>query len=143
MRDTFNLAAMHDELVRDEGRRHLPYHDTAARLSIGIGRNLTDKGITDAEIDFMFEHDLSDAADDLDRNIAWWRSLDAVRQRVMLNMTYNMGWPSFSMFARFFSAMRQSRWDDAAIEMISSRWATQVGDRAKRLEQMVRTGVAV
>jgi lysozyme len=90
----------------------------------------------------MFANDSDSAAADLDRHVAWWRTLDPARQRVLLNMCFNMGWPVFSQFARFFSAVAQHRWDDAAIEMLASRWATQVGDRATRLATVMRTGTA-
>lgn len=142
MPDTYDAAALRDELSRDEGRRHKPYYDGRMRTSIGIGRDLDDVGISDAEIDFLFSNDVASCERDLDHNIGWWRTLDPVRQRVMLNLCFNMGWTRFGLFARFFSAVHQHRWDDAALEMIASRWHTQVGDRALRLEAMMRTGKA-
>lgn len=143
MSDSFDLNAMRAELTRDEGRRRFPYYDTGQRITAGVGRNLSDVGLRDDEIDLMLNNDIFGATADLDHNLPWWRTLDPVRQRVMVNMDMNLGWPKFSQFARFFSAVNQHRWDDAALELIASRWAVQVGDRARRLEVMMRTGVAV
>jgi lysozyme len=140
MSDTFDLAQMRTELARDEGRRKYPYADTGMKLTVGVGRNLTDRGLRDDEIDYLLANDIHAAAADLDHNLPWWRTLDPVRQRVMLNLCFNMGWGTFSQFARFFSAMNQHRWDDAAVELIASKWHAQVGDRARRLESMIRTG---
>lgn len=140
--DTFRLPLLKAELARDEGRRRFPYYDTGMRVTIGCGRNLADVGLRDDEIDYLLDNDIAQATSALDHNLGWWRSLDAVRQRVMLNMCFNMGWTNFSQFARFFSATYQRRWDDAAAEMLSSRWAGQVGDRAKRLAAMMQTGIA-
>jgi len=112
------------------------------RCTIGVGRNIDDNGLREDEIDYLLTNDLHAAMADLDHNLPWWRSLDPVRQRVMANMMFGMGWPTFSQFARFFSAVHQHRWSDAATEMINSRWHNQVGDRALRLEQMMRTGNA-
>lgn len=143
MSDTFDMAQMRAELTRDEGRRRFPYYDTGRKISIGVGRNLDDVGLREDEIDYLLTNDLHDAAAVLDHNVPWWRLLDPVRQRVLLSMQINMGWGAFGQFARFFSAVNQHRWDDAAMEMIASRWAVQVGDRAKRLETMMRTGQPV
>jgi len=142
MPDTYDAAALRAELSRDEGRRHRPYYDGRMRTTIGVGRNLDDTGVSDSEVDLMLANDIARSERDLDHHLSWWRQLDAVRQRVLLNMAFNMGWPTFSQFARFFSAVHQHRWDDAALEMIASRWHTQVGERALRLEQMMRTGTA-
>ena len=143
MSDTFDMAQMRAELTRDEGRRRFPYYDQGNRMTIGVGHDIADVGLNDACIDFILGEDICSAAADLDHNIPWWRLLDPVRQRVLLNMAFNLGWPKFSQFARLFSAVNQHRWDDAALEMIASRWAVQVGDRAKRLETMMRTGQPV
>lgn len=140
--DTFDLSRLREELARDEGRRPFPYYNSGLRVTIGIGRNLHDVGLRDDEIDYLLSNDIGQAVSALDHNLGWWRTLDAVRQRVMLNMCFNMGWAVFSQFARFFSAVYQKRFDDAAAEMAASKWAGEVGDRAKRLEAMMRTGVA-
>ncbi len=140
--DTFDMAAMKAELTRDEGSRRFPYYDSGNRMTVGVGRDISDNGLRPDEISLMLDNDIRGAAADLDHNIPWWRTLDPVRQRAMLNLCFNLGWSKFAQFPRFFSAMHQARWDDAAIELIGSRWHTQVGDRATRIEEMVRTGRA-
>ena len=86
----YDAAALKAELMRDEGRKYRIYTDTVGKVSGGIGRNLTDKGFRDNEIDLMYENDRAETEAWLDRNLPWWRALDPVRQRVMMNMAFNM-----------------------------------------------------
>lgn len=143
MNDTYDINQLQIELRRDEGWRQFPYYDTDKNESIGCGRNLTARGVSDSEILLMWTHDVEDVEAALDRNLSWWRGLDPVRQRVLLNLGFNLGWGGLSQFARFLSAMHQGRWNDAAQELVNSRWHSEVGARALRLEAMVRTGEAV
>ncbi|MDR6500302.1 GH24 family phage-related lysozyme (muramidase) [Burkholderia ambifaria] len=134
--DTLKLKA---ELTRDEDRRYRIYTDTVGKVSGGIGRNLTDKGFRDNEIDLMYQNDIAETEAWLDRNLSWWRSLDPVRQRVLMNMAFNMQGKLLG-FRNFLAAAQRGDWGTAAAEMLDSLWARQVGDRAKRLASMMRSG---
>ncbi|MBU9593449.1 glycoside hydrolase family protein [Burkholderia multivorans] len=127
------------ELSRDEGRRLKPYVDTVGKTTIGVGRNLTDVGITDAECDLLLSNDIDRTVAWLDRNLPWWRQLDAVRQRVIVNMAFNMG-GSLLTFTNTLSAMKRGDYASAADGMLNSLWARQVGARATRLANMMRSG---
>ncbi|MCA8339822.1 glycoside hydrolase family protein [Burkholderia multivorans] len=127
------------ELSRDEGRRLKPYVDTVGKTTIGVGRNLTDVGITDAECDLLLSNDIDRTVTWLDRNLSWWRQLDAVRQRVIVNMAFNMG-GSLLTFTNTLSAMKRGDYASAADGMLNSLWARQVGARATRLANMMRSG---
>ncbi|WP_175908624.1 MULTISPECIES: glycoside hydrolase family protein [Burkholderia] len=127
------------ELTRDEDRRYRIYTDTVGKVSGGIGRNLTDKGFRDNEIDLMYQNDIAETEAWLDRNLSWWSSLDPVRQRVMMNMAFNMQGKLLG-FRKFLAATQRGDWSAAAAEMLDSLWARQVGDRAKRLASMMRSG---
>lgn len=82
------------ELERDEGRVLHAYQDSLGFLTIGIGR-LIDKrkggGITNEEADYLKLNDINKVKVGLERRLAWWRSLDAARQRVMMNLAFNLG----------------------------------------------------
>ncbi|SAK15841.1 lysozyme [Burkholderia multivorans] len=127
------------ELSRDEGRRLKPYVDTVGKTTIGVGRNLTDVGITDAECDLLLSNDIDRTVAWLDRNLSWWRQLDAVRQRVVVNMAFNMG-GSLLTFTNTLAAMKRGDYAAAADGMLASKWASQVGARATRLASMMRSG---
>jgi lysozyme len=118
-----------------------PYLDTVGKTTIGVGRNLTDVGISDVECNLLLENDVIRSIMWLDRHLPWWRSLDAVRQRVMINMVFNMGGKLLT-FANTLAAMQRGDYEAAANSMLASKWATQVGARAQRLASMVRTGAS-
>ena len=133
-------AAMIHQLTLHEGMRKFPYKCTSGKLTIGIGRNLDDRGITEAEAAYLLGNDINDFQARLIREIPWMVELDAVRQRVLLDMAFNLGVPGLLKFKRTLAAIRGKEYDRAAAMMLDSRWATQVGQRAKRLSHMMATG---
>jgi len=135
-----NLAEMKKELIRDEGMRLKPYRCPAGKLTIGIGRNLEDSGISEAEADLLLTNDIARFSVLLDLELPWWKSLDEVRQRVLLNMAFNMGVTRLLGFTQTLGHVKAGRWKEAATGMKASKWAKQVGSRAARLAQMMETG---
>ncbi|WP_237575959.1 glycoside hydrolase family protein [Mycetohabitans sp. B8] len=135
------MPTLLSELSRDEGRRLKPYLDTVGKTTIGVGRNLTDVGIADSECDLLLENDVLRSVTWLDRHLPWWRSLDAVRQRVIINMAFNLG-DKLLTFANTLAAMQRGDYAAAADGMLASKWATQVGTRAHRLASLMRTGAS-
>ncbi len=138
-----NLEAMKRELIRDEGLRLKPYHCTAGKLTIGVGRNLEANGITELEAEMLLAFDIERFGAQLDRAIPWWRGLDDVRQRVLLNMAFNLGTAKLMEFTNTLGNIRAGRWEAAAEGMLKSKWAGQVGARAVRLAKMMKTGESV
>ena len=128
------------ELTRDEGLRLKPYRDTVGKLTIGIGRNLDDVGISQDEAMHLLDNDIARTTAALDKAIPWWRSLNDVRQRVVVNMAFNLGVAGLLGFKNTLAAMQAGRYADAAGGMLASKWATQVGERAKRLAAMMAKG---
>jgi GH24 family phage-related lysozyme (muramidase) len=135
----YDPALLKAELTRDEARRPRIYTDTVGKVSGGIGRNLTDKGFRDSEIDLMYQNDIAETEAWLDHELPWWRTLDPVRQRVMMNMAFNMQ-GRLLQFQDFLAAAKKGDWTKAADEMFDSKWAKQVGARATRLMKMMSTG---
>lgn len=130
---TMNLAKLKADLVRDEGLRLKPYRCTAGKLSIGVGRNLDDVGISKAEAMAMLDADLEWVRDDLDRNCPWWRRMPEPAQRALANMLFNLGWSRLSAFRNMLAALQAGDYEAAAEECLDSKWATQVGDRSRRI----------
>ena len=110
-------------------------------LTIGIGRNLDDKGISEVEARFMLDNDLLDAADDLDRNVPWWADMPDQARRALLNMAFNLGWPKLSKFKKMLAALKDGDFDKAAEEALDSIWAGQVGARAHRIAHLYRESI--
>ncbi len=139
MAETFDMAALISELKRDEGERFKPYFDTVGKITIGVGRNLTDGGISQSECEILLQNDIARTLRWLDRNLPWWRTLDTVRQRVLINMAFNLG-GNLLTFVHTLDAMQRNYYAAAANGMLASKWANQVGQRALRLANAMRTG---
>ena len=127
-------------LIRHEGLRLKPYRDTVGKLTIGVGRNLDDRGISKDEALYMLENDIRIAEEELDQRIPWWRDLDDVRQEILLNMAFNLGVPGLMKFKNFLRALREGNYARASDEMLASKWAIQVGRRADELSRAMREG---
>lgn len=128
------------DLRRDEGLRLKPYHCTAGKLTIGYGRNLEDVGITTAEAEHLLRNDLQRVFAELDRDMPWWRDLSPGRQRALANMAVNLGLLRLKGFRLMLSALRRGDHEEAARQALDSRWARQVGDRARRIAGLLGPG---
>ena len=126
-------------LELDEGCKLKPYYCTSGKLTIGIGRNLEAKGVTRAEAQFMLESDIVETIKELDELLPDWRDVSEVRQMVLINMAFNLGTFGLLNFKRTIAYIREQDFDKAADEMLRSEWADQVGERAVRLSEAMRT----
>jgi len=135
-----DIAKMKQELRRDEGIRLKPYTDSVGKLTIGVGRNLTDNGISDLEADTMLLNDIFDVVNYADMAIPWYRNLSEVRQRAIINMGFNLGVNKLMDFRKMCKALRDKDYELAAEEALDSKWAKQVGKRAERIAEMFRKG---
>jgi lysozyme len=133
-------AAMTRQLRLHEGLRLKPYRCTAGKLTIGIGRNLEDRGITFEEAAYLLANDIAAEERELLRALPWVAKLDEVRQRVLLDMAFNMGVVGLLAFKRTLATIQAGDYQRAAAMMLDSRWAGQVGQRAERLSRMMATG---
>jgi len=129
------------QLVRHEGLRLKPYRCTAGKLTIGIGRNLDDRGISQKEAYAMLERDILDSEQQLlDEIPDIYNGLDEARQSVLLNMCFNLGLKGLLEFKNTLAFIGARDWERAANGMLASKWAKQVGMRAIELSEMMRKG---
>jgi lysozyme len=150
-----------EKLIAHEGLRLEVYQDSLGINTIGIGRNLDDRGITQDELDWMdyptIEHVYSDGITEADAIYLAQNdvqiveeellaahpcveNLDAVRQLVLVDMAFNMGVPRLCKFKNMWSAIHEGKFEAAAREMLDSRWATQVKGRATKLANAMHNG---
>jgi lysozyme len=135
-----NIKRLKETLIRHEGLRLKPYYCTAKKLSIGIGRNLDDVGISKEEALTMLDNDIKNIVEQIKDRFPWFDSLSPVRQEVIVNMCFNLGINGFSKFKNTIHFLETSQFKQAAIEMLESLWADQVGNRAKELSKMMLEG---
>ena len=135
-----NRDLLIQELKRDEGVKLKAYQDTVGIWTIGIGRNLQDVGVSMDEAEYMLANDIDVAIGELQRTFDWFEELSDVRQRVCVNMCFNLGLSRLLRFRKFLAAMAIGDWETAGIEMLDSKWSRQVGVRSTRLKDLLLEG---
>lgn len=157
----YNASHFLDKLVEHEGLVLTVYKDTLGIDTIGIGRNLKDRGISKEELDYMdipnmdviYEHGITEAdarylalndiaivENELCRVHTCVENLDSVRQLILMDMAFNMGVPRLCKFVKMWNAIHEENFEAASREMLDSRWARQVGRRAKILSDAMSSG---
>ena len=125
-----------------EGFRPFPYRCPAGYLTIGYGRNLEKRGISREEAEFMFQNDYNNAIKDL-KILAMENKIDLtnVPQDVLFALTdmmFNMGYDRLSKFKKLLYELKRGHYEGVAKEMKDSLWYIQVGDRSKKLVEIVK-----
>lgn len=142
-------------LVMHEGCRLKPYYCTKGKQTIGVGRNLDDnplteeekrvcgdweKGITKNAAFYLLRHDIERVEKECKKKIAFYELLDDERQYALLDMAFNLGIAGVLKFKKMLMAMACGYFEDAAKECLNSKYAKEVGQRAKRIAETIRTG---
>jgi lysozyme len=135
-----NFAALIQQLERHEGVRLKPYKDSVGKLTIGIGRNLDDVGISASEARTLLENDIGKVCAELDRALPEWRTWSENRQLAIADMCFNLGIGGVLKFKDMIANMKAGLWQLAALDALDSAWSKQVGERAKRISDMLRKG---
>ena len=132
--------SIYDLLVRHEGLKLKPYQCTAGKLTIGVGRNLDDKGISEGEARIMLHNDVDSVTAHLTSKYEWYENLSLERKKVVQSMVFQLGEGGFSKFKKLHAAIAGKRWLEAAEQMLESAWAKQTPARAKELARMMENG---
>jgi lysozyme len=131
------------ELIRDEGLRLIAYKDSVGLWTIGVGHLLGEVKrmaiITREEAFALLEPDMDRAHAIAVGLVPTFGQLSESRQRVLVNMAFNLG-NRLMGFKVFLARIAAEDWPGAGAAMMNSKWATQVGDRAVRLQEMMVSG---
>ena len=131
------------QLRRDEGVVEHAYQDHLGWWTIGVGR-LIDKRkggrLTDDEIDYLLANDIAEKERELEASVSFYKRLDEARKGVLLNMAFNLGVQGLLGFRNTLKLIETGKYEEASKEMLKSKWARQVGDRAVRLSKQMLTG---
>lgn len=148
-----NIDLMISELKRDEGCRLTVYDDATSKSlakgsvclghpTIGVGRALDVRGITSEESEYLLKNDISSFRLGLSQSYVWFGNLSDVRQRILVNMAFNMGLAGIGQFHDMIGYLSDGDYERAATAMQASAWYRQVGGRAARLVAMMRSDAA-
>jgi lysozyme len=135
------LLKVKEQLIRHEGLKLKPYRCPAGKLTIGIGRNLDDCGISQIEAFVLLENDMLRCERELLAEIPEvYSRLNETRKSVLLNMCFNLGISGLMQFKNTLAFIGSGDFERAANGMLASRWAKQVGRRAIELSELMRKG---
>lgn len=131
------------QLKRDEGFVDHAYQDHLGYWTIGIGRLIDGKKggrITEEEALYLLNNDVDRFHAGVKEALPWFESLDEARQGVILNMAFNLGLKGLLSFKNTLAHIEAGNYTEAAKNMLQSKWAYQVGNRALRLAKQMETG---
>ena len=145
------MSRIRDQIKFHEGVKNVVYKDHLGYLTVGVGHLILETepennlkegdSITDERVNELFEVDLKVCTDELDAKLPWWKDLDEIRQRCMIDLTFNMGMPRLLKFKKTLAHLQNSDFASAGDELLNSNYARQVGKRANRISEMIKTGV--
>lgn len=129
-----------DHLTISEGRKNKPYTDTVGKLTIGVGWNLSDRGIPDNVIDLLLDISAKEASEIAHRLFPELNNYSPNRQKALIEMIFNLGESRFKKFILLIANVRKGDWVAASDAALNSKWASQVGQRAIRIANALKIG---
>lgn len=146
-----------EQIKFDEGVKNDVYLDSLGLKTVGVGHLIkeVDGGleklevgdtITDEQVEDLLLVDLHEHHEECKH--MWgedvFHAFPGEIQHVLLNMMFNMGQTRLSGFKKMLSALEKGDYAEMAVQMMDSKWATQVGPRATRLrDRVVAVGKAI
>ena len=127
-----------EQIKYDEGKKLKVYLCSSGIETIGYGRNLVDVGITEEEAEFLLMNDIKRVQQELRANFEWFGLISTARQGALINMCFNLGITRLLGFKKMIAALEDGDFQEAANQMLDSKWAKQVGGRAGRLSDVMR-----
>lgn len=124
-----------------EGLRLKMYKCPAGKWTIGFGHNLEDNGISLEIAETLLRTDLALARMEVGAKLPWSAKLNEARQYILVDMCFNLGIGRLLTFKKMLAALKEGYYERAAAEMLDSKWAKQVGKRAEKLAEIMKTGV--
>lgn len=131
-----------ERIKKEEGLKLKPYRCTSGKLTIGYGRNLEGKGISNLEAEVMFDRDLLDAEVDAKEFCGnYWISLNEVRKAVIIEMSFVMGIVGLMKWKGLYRAIAKGDWMLAGESLRNSKWyRSEAVLRVEELIKMLETG---
>lgn len=143
-------------LIDDEGMRPFPYFDCCGKffrkcrcvqegkeqgkLTIGVGRNIEDVGISESEAILLEMNDVKKVTMQLERSFPWFSKINTPRRIVILSMCFNLGIDGLKEFKKMIKCIESGDFFSACKEMLNSKWSSDVKERSIRLAEIMKSG---
>jgi len=143
-----DINKLREQLKIDEGVKYEVYDDHLGYKTFGIGHLIksTDEEygvpvgtpVSEERVNSVFDKDVITYIEEATKVFGNLEEMPGEAQQVIVNMCFNMGAPRLSQFKKFIRAIHDEEWTTASIEMLDSKWANQVGERANRLSDRIK-----
>ena len=136
-------AALAKKIKREEGVIRTAYQDHLGYWTIGAGRCIDKRkggGLSDEEIEYLLSNDIESRYDHLMAAYPWMERMDPIRLEAVIEMSFQLGMAGFGEFKQTIAALRDERYEHAAVCALQSVWAKQTPDRARRVARQIETG---
>jgi len=140
-----DIEILKQQLIEDEGCKYEIYLDHLGYKTFGIGHlckatdpeNDLEVGaeVSKDRVDECFLSDIDKVIEDCIILYDDFYTLPDEAQLIVANMMFNLGRPRLTNFVRMRKAVNESNWQEAKIQMLDSKWAKQVPNRADRLSE--------
>ncbi len=131
-----DIDKLRQNLIREEGLKLKPYTCTADKLTIGVGRNIEDRGISEATAMQMLDEDINICLAELNVTINNFERLPEPVQMTLVDLCFNLGLKRLLAFKKTLKYIQEGlitgNYTKAAVELLDSAYARQVPNRAKR-----------
>ena len=143
-----DIEQLREEIAVDEGVKYEIYLDHLGLPTFGIGHLVRDDdpesgqpvgtAVSEDRVNECFDKDVEIVIDDCRQLYEDFDDLPGEAQLIIANMMFNMGRPRLSKFKGMKAGVDTRDWNEAADQMVDSRWYNQVTNRAERLVQRMR-----
>ena len=143
-----DIEKLREQLKIDEGCVYEIYNDHLGYATFGIGHLVTESDpehgsdigteVSESRVVEAFEQDVQTVLSDCAILYPDFDELPEETQQVIANMMFNLGRPRLSAFKGMKAGVDARDWNEAADQMVDSRWYRQVGARAERLVERIR-----
>ena len=140
-----NIDKLREELKEDEGCKNEIYLDHIGLPTFGIGHLVTEwdqeyekevgTEVSEDRVNNCFQVDIWGTINDCKVLYSNFDELPEEVQLILANMMFNLGRPRLTNFVRMREAVNKGDWQEAKIQMLDSKWANQVPNRASRLSE--------
>ena len=122
------------------------YRDSLGKATIGYGHLVTEKdnfkeGIEYSieELEEVFNQDFNKAVEGANELTSQLNLVLATVKGVIIEMVFQLGKTGVSKFKKFFEALNNQNYNEAANQMIDSNWHKQTPKRCEELANIIRS----
>ena len=139
-------------LIKHEEKRYKPYDDATGKevksgdtikgkITIGIGRNIQEVGLSDDEIEYLLQNDIKRVEQELKDIFPDFDELPENVRLVLIDMDFNLGKTRFLTFKNMIQAVKERNWETMIKEMKNSRWCEQVKSRCEDDVRLIKEAI--